>query len=71
MLRDNGLRYVQLEWITDWWTSGAAREASDRVRADLFEAAPILGVDHIKVGADDGGAPVEYGVLCEGFDPAR
>ena len=26
----------------------------DRVRADLFEAAPILGIDLIKVGADDG-----------------
>jgi sugar phosphate isomerase/epimerase len=25
MLRDNGIRYVQLEWLTDWWTSGAAR----------------------------------------------
>jgi sugar phosphate isomerase/epimerase len=68
MLRDNGIRSVQLEWLTDWWTSGAAREASDRVRADLFEAAPILAVDHIKVGADDNGVPVEYAVLCEGFD---
>ena len=68
MLRDNGIRHVQLEWLTDWWTSGAARAASDLVRADLFEAAPILGVDHIKVGADDDGVPVEYDVLCEGFD---
>ena len=68
MLRDNGIRYVQLEWLTDWWTTGAARAASDRVRADLFGAAPILGVDHIKVGADDNGVPVEYEVLCEGFD---
>jgi sugar phosphate isomerase/epimerase len=68
MLRDNGIRHVQLEWISDWWTSGAAREASDEVRADLFEAAPILGVDHIKVGADDNGVPVTYEMLCEGFD---
>jgi sugar phosphate isomerase/epimerase len=68
MLGDNGIRHVQLEWLTDWWTTGAAREASDRVRADLFEAAPILGVDHIKVGADDNGVPVAYEVLCEGFD---
>jgi sugar phosphate isomerase/epimerase len=68
MLGDNGIRHVQLEWLTDWWTTGAAREASDRVRTDLFEAAPILGVDHIKVGADDNGVPVAYEVLCEGFD---
>jgi len=31
------------------------------VRADQFEAAPILGIDHISV-------PDEYAVLCEGFD---
>jgi hypothetical protein len=37
------LPHVQLESITDRWTSGAEREASDRVWADVFEAAPILG----------------------------
>jgi sugar phosphate isomerase/epimerase len=31
------------------------------VRADQFEAAPILSIDHISV-------PDEYAVLCEGFD---
>ena len=31
------------------------------MRADQFEAAPILGIDHISV-------PDEYAVLCEGFD---
>ena len=31
------------------------------MRADQFEAAPILDIDHISV-------PVEYAVLCEGFD---
>ena len=31
------------------------------MRADLFEAAPILGIDHISV-------PDESAVLCEGFD---
>ena len=31
------------------------------MRADQFEAALILDIDHISV-------PVEYAVLCEGFD---
>ncbi|KXF52850.1 xylose isomerase [Rhodococcus sp. SC4] len=68
MLADNGIHHVQLEWITNWWTTGEARAVSDQVRRDLFEAAPILGVDNIKVGADDDGAPVTRDVLCEQFD---
>ena len=67
-LRSHGITSVQLEWITDWWADGDLRAASDQARADLFEACPILGVDHIKVGADDDGRPVAYDQLCEGFD---
>ena len=67
-LRQHGIRTVQLEWITDWWADGELRRESDRVRADLFEACPVLGVDNIKVGADDDGRPVSYDQLCAGFD---
>ncbi len=67
-LREHGITTVQLEWITNWWTSGELRRASDRARADLFEACVILGVDNIKVGADDDGNPVSYDQLCQGFD---
>ena len=67
-LEEHGITTVQLEWITDWWADGDRRRASDEARADLFEACPILGVDHIKVGADDDGRPVSYSQLCEGFD---
>ncbi|MFD6062687.1 sugar phosphate isomerase/epimerase family protein [Rhodococcus wratislaviensis] len=68
MFADNGITHVQLEWITNWWTTGEARKLSDEVRRDLFEAAPVLGVDNIKVGADDDGVPVSRDVLCEQFD---
>jgi sugar phosphate isomerase/epimerase len=68
LLRDNGITTVQLEWITDWWTTGTARARSDAVRTDLFDACPVLGVDNIKVGADDDGNPVTYDQLCTGFD---
>lgn len=68
LLRDNGITTVQLEWITDWWTAGPARQRSDAVRRDLFDACPVLGVDNIKVGADDDGTAVTYDELCRGFD---
>ena len=66
-LREHGITTVQLEWITNWWTDGELRRASDEARADLFEACPVLGVDNIKVGADDDGRQVSYEQLCEGF----
>lgn len=68
LLRDNGITTVQLEWITDWWTTGDRRRASDAARRDLLDAAPVLGVDNIKVGADDDGTPASYDELCAGFD---
>jgi sugar phosphate isomerase/epimerase len=67
-LEEHGITTVQLEWITNWWADGELRQASDQARADLFEACPVLGVDNIKVGADDDGRPVSYDQLCEGFD---
>jgi sugar phosphate isomerase/epimerase len=52
LLEDNGMRYIELEFLTRWWTSGAEREASDRDRAFLFEAAEVLGAHHVKVAPD-------------------
>lgn len=68
LLKDNGIETVQLEWITDWWTSGVRRRASDDVRRDLLDAVAVLNVDNIKVGADDDGSPATYDQLCSGFD---
>ena len=66
-LREHGIATVQLEWITNWWTAGDLRRESDQARADLFDACSVLGVDNIKVGADDDGNTVSYDQLCEGF----
>lgn len=68
MLLDNGIETVQLERVNDWWTTGMRRERSDAVRSDLFDACALLGVDNIKVGADDDGELVAYDQLCEGFN---
>lgn len=67
-LREHGITTVQLERLTDWWATGERRRAADRARSDLFEACAVLGVDNIKVGADDEGAPIAYGPFCEAFD---
>lgn len=68
LLRDNGIETVQLEWISDWWASGEPRRVSDEARRDLLGAVEVLGVDNIKVGADDDGTPASYDQLCAGFD---
>ena len=67
-LREHGITTMQLERLTDWWATGDRRQEADRARSDLFEACAVLGVANIKVGADDEGAPIEYGPFCEAFD---
>jgi sugar phosphate isomerase/epimerase len=49
---DNGLRYVELEFLGDWFLDpdDERRKASDERRALLFEAAAALPTHHIKVG---------------------
>jgi sugar phosphate isomerase/epimerase len=68
MLHDNGIEMVQLERISDWWTTGERKARSDAMRSDLLDACAVLGVDNIKIGADDDGDPVNYDQLCAGFD---
>ena len=72
LLDEAGIEKVELEFISNWWTSGAEREASDQVRADLFDAAPLLGVRTIKVGAQltafGSTEPVDGDLFAESFD---
>ena len=65
---DNGIEHVELEYLSDWWTSGAVRDAADRYRDDLLSAAGPLGARHIKVGAGLKGDPVESDRLRDGWD---
>ena len=48
---DNGLRYVELEFLGDWFLDpdDERRGASDQTRALLFEAAGALDAHHVKV----------------------
>ena len=67
LLRDNGIDLVQLELIDHWWTTGESKAQSDALRSDLFEACPVLGVDNIKVAANDDDT-AGWDQLCAGFD---
>jgi Sugar phosphate isomerases/epimerases len=51
LIDDAGIRHVELEFLSNWWTDGELRAKSDVVRNDLFRAAGELGVKTIKVGA--------------------
>jgi sugar phosphate isomerase/epimerase len=52
ILAGNGVKYVEVEILTDWYAEGDRRSHSDKVRADLLRAAEWLRADHIKVCGD-------------------
>ena len=65
---DNGLRYLELEFLMDWFLDedDERRQASDTIRALLFDAAAEFGAHHIKVG-NIPGVPAELSLLTERF----
>lgn len=75
ILDDNGIKHLELEFITDWFMDGERRQVSDHNRNLLLEAAEKLEARHIKIG-DFIGDPCpmdklteEYSTLCaEGAD---
>lgn len=70
ILDDNGIEHVEVEWLLDWFCSGARRAASDATRALLLEAAEVLRARHIKIGdlgndcADVPKLAEEFALLC-------
>ncbi len=49
---DHGIVHVEVEFLGNWFESGAKREASDHVRKDLLEAAHALGARDIKCAGE-------------------
>jgi sugar phosphate isomerase/epimerase len=67
ILDDNGIKHVEIEFLSDWWLEpGERRAASDASRRRLFDAARVLGARHVKVG-DLFNSPVEMPELIDGF----
>jgi hypothetical protein len=52
ILEANGLKYLELEFLVDWFADGDKRRASDAMRAEMLTICAELGVRNIKAGAD-------------------
>lgn len=50
ILDDNGIKHVELEFLTDWFLEGERKKKSDLQKQKLFKAAEVLGAGHVKVG---------------------
>jgi len=50
ILEDNGIKHVELEFLTDWFLDGERKKQSDVVKRMLLKAAEVLGARHLKVG---------------------
>jgi sugar phosphate isomerase/epimerase len=50
ILDDNGIRHVELEFLSDWFLEGEAKRRSDMQKRKLFMAAEALRARSVKVG---------------------
>jgi sugar phosphate isomerase/epimerase len=50
ILDDNGIRFVELEFLYDWFVDGEEKRLSDIRKSVLLEASAALSAHHVKVG---------------------
>ncbi len=50
ILDDNGMKHLELEFLTDWFLGGERKKQSDIMKKNLMTAAEVLQARHIKVG---------------------
>jgi len=50
ILDDNDIRYVELEFLTDWFLDGARKGESDSRKRRLLQASEALNAKHVKIG---------------------
>ena len=66
ILDDNGIKHLELEFLTDWFLDDERRKESDIRRTRLLLAAEALGARHVKVG-DFNHEPYSMPLLIEAF----
>ena len=66
VLDDHGIRFLEVEFLTDWFLDGEKKRLSDRRRELLLEASTALGAHHVKVGDFDS-TPCGLPRLVEAF----
>ena len=77
ILQDNGIKHVEVEFLTDWHLDGERRAASDKMRDELLEIAGELGARSLKVAGglfEDGPPDVPrmretFALLCDRAQP--
>jgi sugar phosphate isomerase/epimerase len=67
ILRENGIKYFEVEFLTDWYMTGERRRQSDLIRRDLLTTAEKTGARHIKVGGDMQGKPWPVEEMIQSF----
>ena len=72
ILMANGIKYLEIEFLLDWYRRGEKRAESDKFRRQLFDVAGELGMRDIKVGpgfheqtADISHIAAEFAKLCQ------
>lgn len=50
ILDDNGIKHLELEFLTDWFVDGGRKAESDSKKRRLLEASAALNAKHVKVG---------------------
>lgn len=50
ILDDNGIKHLELEFLTDWFLEGARKAESDSRKRRLLEASAAMGAKHVKIG---------------------
>src|SRR5262245_28022933 len=66
ILDDNGIKYVELEFLTDWFLEGGRKVESDSRKRRLLKASEALQAKHIKIG-DFYNTPCPMPRLIEAF----
>lgn len=51
ILKDNDIKYFELEILLDWYMDGEARKVSDYERSKMIELGAELGICNLKIGA--------------------
>jgi sugar phosphate isomerase/epimerase len=77
IFKDNGIKFLEVEFLIDWHLQGPLRAASDKVRDELLEIAGELGAHNLKVAGglfEDGPPDIplmreSFAVLCDKAKP--
>jgi len=66
ILDDNGITYLELEFLTDWFVDGEKKAESGKLKRKLLEASAALNAKHVKIG-DFNNTPCPMPHLIESF----